>query len=719
VLGVDRIIANPAEVAPAIRAQHERALAGELVELEVPFLRKDGVRYEIELRGVPILHRGQPHVLYMGRDVTERGRAQQALRASEEQYRAIFDASIDALILWNSRYQRVDVNPAFERIFGFARDEVLGKGYEEPSASIAQRRELVRRALAGEACGAELDIARKDGTRIQIEVHVVPFQHLGEPHALAIVRDITERKNAEASLRASEEQYREIFNASADALMLWNGRLQRVDVNLAHEKIFGFRRDEVVGRGFEGLPYPEEFARPRLDAVRRALAGEASRAELEAIRKDGRPIVTELRTIPFTRRGEPLVLQIARDITERRAAEAEREQLEAQLRQAQKMEAIGQLTGGIAHDFNNILTSVIGYLVLGQERAGTLGDERLQRQLDKAHLAAQRARELIAQMLAFARRQQGERRVLALAPLVRQTLQLLRSTLPTSMSVNALLPDDDAGLCAEADAVQLEQVLFNLCINARDAVDASGLIKVRLRKCSGSFTCASCRAQLPRASWVELSVTDSGSGIDAGTLERMFEPFFSTKEVGRGSGMGLAMVHGIVHDHGGHVIVETAPQAGSVFRVLLPPAQGRAQPEAEAPAQAAVGLPLAGRVMVVDDEAMVGDFMAELLEGWGLQVVLLRDPLQALAWLEQPGQALDLLITDQTMPQLSGLQLAQRAGSLRPGLPVLLYTGNAEGIDAEQAKRHGVCGVLRKPVDAEALQALMQRCLGKADGGMA
>jgi CheY-like chemotaxis protein len=309
--------------------------------------------------------------------------------------------------------------------------------------------------------------------------------------------------------------------------------------------------------------------------------------------------------------------------------------------------------------------------------------------------------------------------VLPLAPLVRQTLQLLRSTLPTSVAVNAVLPSDDSGARVAADAVQLEQVLFNLCINARDAIGASGLIKVRLREGSGTFTCASCRAQLPLANWVELSVADNGSGIDGGTLERMFEPFFSTKEVGRGSGMGLAMVHGIVHDHGGHVVVETAPQSGSVFRVLLPPAQGLAQPEPEAQAHAAVGRPLAGRVMVVDDESMVGDFMAELLEGWGLQVVLQRDPLQALAWLEQLAQPLDLLITDQTMPQLSGLQLAQRARNLRPGLPVLLYTGNAEGIDAEEAQRHGVCGVLRKPVDAEALQALMQRCLGKADGATA
>ena len=180
--------------------------------------------------------------------------------------------------------------------------------------------------------------------------------------------------------------------------------------------------------------------------------------------------------------------------------------------------------------------------------------------------------------------------------------------------------------------------------------------------------------------------------------------------------MGLAMVHGIVHDHGGHVLVETSPGAGSVFRVLLPPASGAEVDADDAPVVAAGGEALCARVMVVDDETMVGDFMVELLSGWGIEVVLHRSPLQALAWLGDPSQPLDLLLTDQTMPQLDGLQLAQRASALRPGLPVLLYTGNADGIDDVEAKRHGVWGVLRKPVDNEALHALMKSCLHQARG---
>ena len=597
VLGQDRVLANPSEVAPRVRALHERALAGEIVELEVPFMHRDGTRYQIELRGVPIHHRGQPHVLYIGRDITERKRAEAALRDSEAQYRAIFNASADALLLRDAEHQAIEVNPAYLSLSGYSRDEVLGAtGSLTQSDALLQRqyRQQHERALAGETLRFEVQATRKDGTRFNAEVRGVPVAYRGRPHVLYAARDTTERHTAEARLRASEEQYRAIFNASADALILWNSRFVRVDVNPAYERVFGWSRDEVVGCGVDGPNPDDDSDNPRRELVQRALAGEVCSAERHAQRKDGTRILVEVHAIPFQHQGEPHVLAIARDITERRAAEAERDRLETQLRQAQKMEAIGQLTGGIAHDFNNILTSVIGYLVLGQERAATLADERLQRQLDKAHLAAQRARELIAQMLAFARRQRGERRVLPLAPLVRQTLQLLRSTLPTSVAVNSVLPPDDAGLCVDADAVQLEQVLFNLCINARDAIGDSGLIKVRLREAAGAFTCASCRAQLPAARWVELSVADDGSGMDAATLERIFEPFFSTKEVGRGSGMGLAMVHGIVHDHGGHVVVESAPQAGSVFRVLLPPARSEARSEPEA-AGASRRRPAAGR----------------------------------------------------------------------------------------------------------------------------
>jgi PAS domain S-box-containing protein len=694
-----------------------RALAGETCSAVLEARRKDGSMVLTEMHAIPFMHRGEQHVLAIARDLTERAAAETALRASEEQYRAIFNATADALILWNSQFHRVDVNPAFERIYGWSRDEVIGRGFEHvpyTDEDARPRRELVRRALAGEPCRAELQAIRKDGTRIATEVHAIPFTHRGEPHVLAIARDITERKAAEARLSASEEQYRAIFNASADALMLWDSSLKRVDVNPAHQTVFGYAREEVVGRGFEGLDWPPEMAQQRLARVQRALAGEASRVELAAIRKGGEQIVTELRTIPFQHRGEPHVLQIARDVTGQRAAEAERSALEAQLRQAQKMEAIGQLTGGIAHDFNNILTSVIGYIVLAQERAERQGDATLVRQLGSAQTAAQRARELIAQMLAFARRQRGDRRVIALAPVLRQALQLLRSTMPASITL------DDAGLGegpelppVQADAVQIEQVLFNLCINARDAMQRSGRIAVRLGTARrAAMRCTSCGATVAEGRWLELEVTDNGSGIAPEVLPRMFEPFFSTKEVGRGSGMGLAMVHGIVHDHGGHVVVDSVPGRGSAFRVLLPSASGAADVAAPLDKAPDAEAPLRGRVMLVEDEPMVAAFMRELLEGWGLEVVAPADARAAARWFDDPDNEVELLLTDLTMPQMTGIELSHHVGVLRPDLPVLLYSGDAEGLDDDALRRAGVRARLDKPVDPPRLKSLLQRWLG-------
>lgn len=681
--------------------------------------RQGELRWD-EVRLKPAMIDGRPHIVAFTRDVTERKEALAALRASEAQYRGIFNASADALVLRAANFAIVDANATYERMSGFRLAEVLGvdRVLANPPEIMATIRAMHEQALAGEPIRLETELVRRDGERYDLELRGVPVLHRGEPHVLYIGRDMTQSKRAERALRNSEEQYRAIFNASADGLVVRDADYRAVDVNPAYLEMSGYTREEVM-RATRVLTQPDGALQQRHRQQHAdILAGRPVRFEVPGVRKDGSAFYLEVSGMPLTYRGEPHVLYAARDITQRKTAEDERERLEAQLRQAQKMEAIGQLTGGIAHDFNNILTSVIGYLVLGQERAETLGDARLQRQLEQAHVAAQRARELIAQMLAFARRQRGQRRTLALAPLVDQTLQLLRATLPASVSLDfAAAPATGGdGLHVAFDAVQLEQVLFNLCINARDAIAGSGWIRVRLGRRGGGWTCASCRAHVDAGRWVEVGVADSGSGIAPDLVERIFEPFTSSKEVGRGSGMGLAMVHGIVHDHGGHVLVETSAGAGSVFRVLLPPATGAA---ADAPGVAAVpaaGEALSARVMVVDDEVMVGDFMVELLSGWGIDVVLHRSPLQALSWLEDTRQPLDLLITDQTMPQIDGLQLAQRATGLRPQLPVLLYTGNAGGIDDAAARRHGVCGVLHKPVDHQALHALVKACLDKAHG---
>jgi len=377
------------------------------------------------------------------------------------------------------------------------------------------------------------------------------------------------------------------------------------------------------------------------------------------------------------------------------------------------MEAIGQLTGGIAHDFNNILTSVTGYVVLAAERAAAIGEATIARQLEQAQIAAERARDLIAQMLAFARRQRSERHALALDNELGQSAQLLRSTLPSSVRLQTEL--DRATPLVRGDSVQIEQVLFNLCINARDAIAGAGTVTIGLGAAPVSGVCASCRSPV-HGHWVVLSVSDSGDGIPAPVRARIFEPFFTTKEVGRGSGMGLAMVHGIVHDHGGHLLLDDREGGGTRFSVLLP---AMASDAAEAPRSGGPGVataPLAGRVLLVEDEAMVGAFMSELLAGWGLQVTHCADPLEVERLLADAGTGprIDLVLTDQTMPGLTGLALAERLQQLRPGLPVLLYTGFGEGLDEAEVGRAGVRAVLRKPVDRSELRSALATALAPA-----
>jgi PAS domain S-box-containing protein len=707
----------PAEGVQRRVAAIRRALQGEEVQLEAETVKKDGVHFEVELRYLPIEHRGEPHVLAVGRDVTERRQALAALRSSEERYRAIFDGSVDSMVLWNRDLEVVDVNAAFVRMTGLSREEVVGRHWtQRPDADdIAQLLPHIEGALQGREVQRIARVLRADGSPFDIELRYLPVRIGDAAHALGVGRDVGERLDRERRLRDSEEQYREIFNATADALVLRDAGFRIIDVNSSYERMSGCSRAEVLGVD-RVLANPPEAGAAIRALHRRALAGEPVAIETELVHRDGHRYTLELRGVPTRHRGEPHVLYMGRDISDRRRAERQRSELERQLLQAQKMEAIGQLTGGIAHDFNNILTSVIGYLAMAGERAEAHGDAQLERQIGQATLAAQRARDLIAQMLAFARRQRGERRVLAPGALVHQAVHLLRVTLPSTIELDD--GEIDAAVPAvEADAVQLEQVLFNLCINARDAIDGAGRIEVRLGVTElggdpgadrGGAQCASCRQRIEGGRWIELSVHDTGGGIAPEVLERMFDPFYSTKEVGRGSGMGLAMVHGIVHDHGGHLLVQTQRGAGTRMRVLLPPAKTVAPhaDDAAAVSPAATAL-LQGRVMVVEDEPMVGDFMAELLGGWGLEVLLQRDPRQAAAWVADAARPLELLITDQTMPHLTGLELARQVHAQRPALPIVLYTGNAGALADEDLRQAGVQSVLRKPLTPTELRAAL------------
>ena len=706
VIGRSVLTMSPVALNDHVLGLHQRALAGEKVMFEARAKRKNGEGFDIETRGVPILRQGRPHVLYIGRDITARKSDEKALRASEEQYRAIFNAAADALVLRDADFRIVDVNPAYVALSGYAREEVIGRQHvvANPPETEGRIRALHAKALAGEPVLIETQRISRDGTHREVELRGVPIFYRGAPHVLYIGRDISERKHAEESLRASEEQYRSIFNAATDALVLRDDQARVVDVNPAFLEMSGFTREEVISGQRWFFAGPEQAVLAK-EMHRRVIAGESVDFEVQGYRKDGTVLQVEMRAVPILYRGRPHALGMARDITEKKRAEAERAQLEAQLRQAQRMEAIGHLTGGIAHDFNNLLAGIMGYIVLASERESTLRDPKLAGYLEQALGSSRRARDLIQQMLTFSRGQRGAPRALSLRDAVGESMKLLRSSLPSSLELTTSLTDVSPVML---DPVQLDQVLLNLSINARDAMNGAGrvAIAVRTQEMDGAV-CSSCRKGFA-GKYVELSVADSGPGIPPAVLERMFEPFFTTKEVGRGAGMGLATVHGIVHENGGHVLVETAVGSGTRFRLLWPIAAGAAEPVREPPRTKIVKSALRGRVLVVDDESAVGGFMRELLESWGLEAVHVTSP--ALA--KEAFVGYDLVITDQTMPGTTGFELAREMIARRPALPVILYTGHGDRITQRDVEAAGIRALLHKPVEPDVLYGLLKAHLG-------
>ena len=529
-----------------------------------------------------------------------------------------------------------------------------------------------------------------------------------------------ERARTEAALKASEELYGAVFNAALDGIAMLTPGGMIVDVNPALVQLSGYRREELIGRSiYEFTPNFEHAKALRAKAFheRVVIDGKACSEGVTAS-KDGAPLSLEYRAVRVQFRGSLHILQIVRDISDRKRAEEERAALEEQLRHAQRMEIIGQLTGGIAHDFNNILTGLLGYVELAKDHAEHFGDDKLNRYFDRAHRSGARAKDLIQQMLKFSRGGRGSPRPVDLAQITRETMSLLESTLPASVAIVIKAPPSLP--VTVHDPLQFEQVLVNLCINSRDAMNGVGQLTIELseRNCTDCFCCASCRQPVDGA-FVELAITDTGPGIPPDVQRHMFEPFFSTKESNKGTGMGLAIVHGIVHEYGGHLVVKSEAGRGTTIRVLLPcdpDALTTPTPSPRTVHGPASQLQLRGRVLCVDDNREVGEFMRELLEGWGLTTTSFDDSLTAADHFRTHPEAYDFAILDQTMPQLTGTELATQLLQVRAQLPIVLYTGYSDQINEDSVRALGIRALVKKPLDIPHFRRLVESLLpGRGD----
>jgi two-component system cell cycle sensor histidine kinase/response regulator CckA len=520
----------------------------------------------------------------------------------------------------------------------------------------------------------------------------------------------------EQELRKSEDRLRATVEAASDCIIAMDRDGRVIEFNPAAEQCFGYAKSDSIGKSLAELIIPARFRQGHekgMATFRKTGEGDylGKRVEVTALRADGSEFPAELSLDVAQGAEGEIFIGYIRDITERREAEEQRQRLEKQLRQAQKMEAIGQLTGGIAHDFNNILTAMTGYVVLARERVESLGDEKLSRYLERAQRSGQRASDLIQQMLTFSRGQHGEPRPVSLAALIREWIGLLETTLPSSVEIRTAL--DPQIPLALVDPVQIEQVLMNLCINARDAMQGHGALTISLHNVAHrDSVCASCR-QPVAGEYIEIAVRDTGPGVPPEVQERMFEPFYTTKAVGHGSGMGLSMVHGIIHEHGGHLLLDSRPGEGAALRILLAPLS--AGETGEETAEVADIRPdrhrIAGRVLLVDDEPAVSEFMQDLLEEWGLTVSVFNSSVDACGKFSDAPDLYDLVILDHTMPRMTGLEVAKHVLKLRPDLPVVLYTGYSEEISEDRVSQAGIRALVRKPVDTHRLRDLIWRLL--------
>ncbi len=522
------------------------------------------------------------------------------------------------------------------------------------------------------------------------------------------VADITDRKRAEMALQQSEQRLRDLIDGLGPNMFVGlttpDGIL--LEANRPALAAAGLKLEDVLGNPVEEtywVSYSEESKRRMRAAIERAARGEPSRYDVAIRVGESQFTDIDFSIHPLRDREGKVAFLVpsAVVITERKRAEAEKLRLEHLLMQSQKMEAIGQLTAGIAHDFNNILASVLGYSSLALEQYVPDTSSKLGEYLREVQTAGNRARELVASLLAFSRTGSANRRRVLVGPLVKEVMKTLAAAIRSSIELTTNIEASDAHVVA--DPVQLYQVIMNLVINARDALGEHGRIAVGVRRSHlAGGHCAGCHADLG-GDFVELTVSDTGRGIPADVLPHIFEPFFTTNATGKGSGVGLSVVHGVVHDCGGHVLVESTPGQGTIMRIVLPEAVAAEATAATPLAGPAPVQPVDGRhILVVDDDAALGQLIGETLQARGYLVTIYTDSRAALDRFAAAPAQFDALISDQTMPGLTGVELAKAVRALQPELPIILCTGYSATLDPELATQLGV-RLFYKPAPFEGL----------------
>jgi PAS domain S-box-containing protein len=606
----------------------------------------------------------------------------------------VIGSMTDSLIVASREGKINRVNQAILDLLGYEEEELVDQDLdilflkEERSHIGESIKELI---TSGKLRGYKGHFRAKDGRAIPVLLAwSVMKDAVGNiTNFVCMAKDITELKEAEQALRESEERYRTHFEETLDAIFIADmetGTL--IDCNRAALKLVGRTKSELVGK-HQQILHPKEELEGEFSKTFKMHSKEKEGQVLEAsvITKNGEIREVSIKANIFELSGKKVLQGIFHDITEHKKAEGERKRLEARLQQAQKMEAIGTLAGGIAHDFNNILTAVIGYTELAMDSVPK--ESLVHDDLHEVLVAGMRARDLVKQILTFSRQTAHDLKPIQVKLIVKEVLKLLRATLPTTIDIRQDIQSDSIVM---ADPIHIHQILMNLCTNASQAIqEKGGILEVSL----ADIEIDARDADLLPGTYLKLTVSDTGEGMTSEVMGRIFEPYFTTKGKGEGTGMGLAVVHGIVKSCGGTIRVYSKPGNGSTFHVYLPVKKTKANAEVSVEVSLPTGTE---RILFIDDEQSVVNMGKQLLESLGYNVVTRTSSVEALEAFRVQSDSFDLVITDMTMPNMTGEKLAIEIMKVRPDIPVILCTGFSPVITEEKAKALGIRAFIMKPI---------------------
>ncbi|MBA3581350.1 MAG: PAS domain S-box protein [Gammaproteobacteria bacterium] len=631
-------------------------------------------------------------------------------------FRQLLDTAYEMLWATDQQGRLVYVSDAAGVMLGYTPTEMRDHYLDEfmVPEDQARGRQQIRELLVGNIVHANLQVefVHAKGHRVILSINATSAYEEGVINGvLGTAIDVTEQRLAEHALLESEERFRQVFEEGPIGMYIIDKSLNVVAANKAFCDMLGYNREAVVGVNIRQFSHPDERATITLmsehfhDAVI-----QRQRVQRRYIAKNGSEVWGNFSAclIGDAAGKRKFGLGLVENITDRIESEKTRELLEGQIRRLQKLEAVGVLASGIAHDFNNILAGTLGFAELSKTKLAH--DHPVQLYLDHIVKSGQRARDLIGQILTFSRGGVSERIKISLREVVQEALQLLRATLPQAVEIQ--FNDGHEDVSVLADATQLHQVIINLCTNAAQAMGGAGCVIIDLQRVSLNKELATTTALLAAGDYVRLSVKDAGSSIAPDHMDHLFDPFFTTKAAGQGSGLGLSVVHGIVSSHKGGINVISQMGKGTTFQIFFPISYGAAaiNTQREEFRQPGRGQ----RILFVDDEKTLVMLAAELLADLGYDPVVCDSALDAFDIFKKNPEGFDLVITDYSMPKMSGLELAEVISAIRPSQAVILLTGYMDESLSGKTGHYGIAEVAMKPLTASKLSQIIERVLGNA-----